>query len=477
MAVSPDLLNLPGLKTLSIMPVGTPPTHHLVSARVADTVRPQTCARTDCCRRLESAGTRQLTLGDTPHGGLPTSIELSYRRWRCADPARRKGSIISDPLPALAAPGHRLTARLVRHVENMAIDLPFSTVARLTRVDERQVREIFYAMARSADELFPIEAPQILGIDEVHLNKRRGCAVFTDIGRSRVVEISQSRSTETVIATLLGMSNWQAIRVATMDMCDAYADAIRKVRPDLPIVLDKRHTIDLIRQEMDLIRRDLRLSLPRRQRRLLSGDAKLFNKRRYDLTEQEKSTLSVWRERFPMLSEAYALKEKIFDLFNRRISRAAAEEAFDTWHLSMSEELARAFKPAVDAIQKRRAEVFNYFDFEGGVTNAYTETANGMIKRIYREARGFGHRFVAKGEHPESDAAFWRFRAKVLMKHGGRDLAELARLRVEGKPEQASDRSADGSNLAILAAGPVRQRRCRRVPDSRQFDLFLPAAA
>jgi transposase len=300
MAVSPDLLNLPGLKTLSIVLVGTPPTHHLVSARVVDTVRPPTCAHTDCCRRLESMGTRQLTLGDTPHGGLPTSIELSYRRWRCADPARRKGSIISDPLPALAAPGHRLTARLVQHVENMAVDLPFSTVARLTRVDERQVREIFYKMARSADELFPIEAPLILGIDEVHLNKRRGCTVFTDIGHSRVVEISQSRSAETVIATLLGMTNWQAIRVATTDMCDAYADAIRKVRPDLPIVLDKRHVIDLIRREMDQIRRDLRLSLPKRQRRLLSGDAKLFNKRRFKLSEQEKSTLSVWRGDVPV---------------------------------------------------------------------------------------------------------------------------------------------------------------------------------
>lgn len=477
MAVSPDFLNLSGLKTLSIVPVGAPTTHHVVSAQVVETVRPPTCAHTDCCRRLESAGTRQLTLGDTPHGGLPTSIELSYRRWRCADPARRKGSIISDPLPALAAPGHRLTARLVRHVENLAIDLPFRIVGQQTRVDERQVREIFYAMARSADELFPIEAPQILGIDEVHLNKRRGCAVFTDIGRSRVVEISQSRSAETVIATLLGMTNWQAIKVATTDMCDAYADAIRKVRPDLPIVLDKRHVIDLIRQEMDQIRRDLRLSLPKRQRRLLSGDARLFNKRRFKLSDQEKATLSVWRERFPVLSEAYALKEKIFDIFNRNISRTAAEEAFDTWRLSMSEELAKAFRPAVDAIQKRRSEVFNYFDFEGGVTNAYTETANGMIKRIYREARGFGHRFVAKGENPESDAAFWRFRARVLMKHGGRDLAELARLRVEGKPEQAPDRSADGSNLSILATGPVRQRRCRRVPDLRQFELFLPAAA
>jgi transposase len=250
----------------------------------------------------------------------------------------------------------------------MAIDLPFSTVARLTRVDERQVREIFYKMARSADELFPIEAPLILGIDEVHLNKRRGCAVFTDIGRSRIIEITQSRSAETVIATLLGMTNWQAIRVATTDMCDAYADAIRKVRPDLPIVLDKRHVIDLIRQEMDQIRRDLRLNLPKRQRRLLSGDAKLFNKRRFKLSEQEEATLSVWRERFPTLSEAYALKERIFDIFNRRISRTAAEEAFDTWRRSMSEELARAFKPAVDAIQKRRAEVFAYFDFEGHVT-------------------------------------------------------------------------------------------------------------
>ena len=143
----------------------------------------------------------------------------------------------------------------------------------------------------------------------------------------------------------------------------------------------------------------------------------------------------------------------------------------------MSEELAKAFKPAVDAIQKRRSEVFNYFDFEGRVTNAYTETANGTIKEDSREAKGIGHRFVAKGENPESDAAFSRFRARVLMKHGGRDLAELARLRVEGKPQQALDHSADRSNLAMLAAGPVRQRRCRQVPDLRQFDLFLPATA
>ena len=91
MAVSLDLLNLSSLETFSILPVGTPPTHNLVSARVADTVRPQTCAHTDCCRRLESAGPRQLTLGDTPHGGLATSIELSYRRWRCVDRHAVKG--------------------------------------------------------------------------------------------------------------------------------------------------------------------------------------------------------------------------------------------------------------------------------------------------------------------------------------------------------------------------------------------------
>src|SRR3954471_23842290 len=145
MAVSPDLLNIPGLQACNLTPVGTPPTSYLISAEVAGRVRPKTCAHTGCCGKLESAGTRQLTLGDTPHGGLPTSIELSYRRWRCTDPARRKGSLIRDPMPALAAPGHRLTPRLVQHIENLAIDLPFSTVARLTKVDERQVREIFYA--------------------------------------------------------------------------------------------------------------------------------------------------------------------------------------------------------------------------------------------------------------------------------------------------------------------------------------------
>jgi transposase len=490
MAVSPDLLNIPSLQTLSITPVGAPPTHHLVSARVVDTVRPQTCARENCCRRLESAGPRLLNLRDTPHGGLPAKLELSYRRWRCAKRTRGDGSVVHDPLPMIE-PGHRITTRLARYVERLSLRHGFAEIARLTGIDERQIAEIVYRASRAAAELLPSEAPPILGIDEVHI-AGRACLVLTDISRRRIIGLASSRSKATVLQEILKLGNWSAVRAATTDMCDAYADAVREVCPGAVIILDKRHVIDLVRTSMEDVRHVVRRSLPRGQQKLLKHDHVIFNKRRFKLSVSQKLRLQDWAARFPKLAAAYTLKEELFDIFNRNWSRAEAEAAFDAWHASIPADLVEAFASAVAAICKRRDGVFAYFDHyiedfdpavssvdaekhKRRVTNAYTEAANGLIKRVYREAHGFGKRFSVDADDAQAEAAFERFRVLILWKYGNHHLVEPARLRELTKTDKVAQRTNMAKQLAIRATAPVRVTGRRRHPNPSQLVLSLAA--
>lgn len=68
------------------------------------------------------------------------------------------------------------------------------------------------------------------------------------------------------------------------------------------------------------------------------------------------------------------------------------------WEASIPEELYKPFRPVKTAFRNWKTYILNYFDDER-ITNAFTESFNAKIRRVYRDGRGY---------------TFERLRAKVL---------------------------------------------------------------
>ena len=156
-----------------------------------------------------------------------------------------------------------------------------------------------------------------------------------------------------------------------------------------------------------------------------------------DLNESKRLILDTWTENFPDLKDAYWLKERFFNIWLEN-NRDQAETAFHEWKACIPPHLEAAFQPLLTAVTNWHEPIFAYFDH--GVSNAYTEALNGLIKTAQRNARGF---------------SFEVLRAKVLETGGFQRTARPAYR--ERKPAQAdvlshnatSDDIASQTALAI----------------------------
>lgn len=64
------------------------------------------------------------------------------------------------------------------------------------------------------------------------------------------------------------------------------------------------------------------------------------------------------------------------------------------WAASLSKEMRLAFRKVTTYMRNWREPIFNYFDYQGQVTNAYTESLNSFMKNINRVGRGYSFRAI-----------------------------------------------------------------------------------
>lgn len=100
---------------------------------------------------------------------------------------------------------------------------------------------------------------------------------------------------------------------------------------------------------------------------------------------------------FSLSAAAYDLKERLYAVYDVETKEEAWAEYLN-WEASIPDELAKPFKPVKTAFQNWREYILNYFD-DNRVTNAFTESFNSKVRRVYRDGRGY---------------TFERLRAKVL---------------------------------------------------------------
>jgi transposase len=372
-----DYLDLQGMKT-----TGRVPSTDSLRVLAELTTVPGACPHCpNSLFGLKAHGTKSQTIKDAPMRGRTVEIVVKRRRYRCPVCGR-------TCLQPFAGVDERwgMTLRLVEFVERESLLKPFNQVAQETGVAPSTVRAIFREYVARLEEEVCFETPRVLGLDGVYI-RRKERLVLTDIERRRVVQIAAGVKERSVAQALFRLPERKRVEIVTMDMSASLRRAVLYALPWAVIVVDRFHIQRMANQAVDRVRRRIHLGMTRYDRRLVMRDPRLLRKHRDQLKKMGKlDVVEEWLDRLPELRSAYDLKEAFFEVWYSSCS-VFAWRRYEAWEKSVPEELRgrEAFGPLLTAVVNWGDEIFNFFDHR--FTNAYTESANNLIKTVQREGR------------------------------------------------------------------------------------------
>lgn len=353
--------------------------------RVEATVPEETPGYCPKCMALHAKvyrhGSRQQLVHDLPAHGKRVGILLTRTRYRCQECGQTFLQRVAE-----VDDGKQMTARLIRFIEQESLKRTFTSVAGDVGVDDKTVRNLFAAYVERLDKTVEFETPERMGVDEVHLLKKPRF-VMTNLTERTIIAVLAERTKKVVLAHMRAMPDRERVRVVTMDMWRAYADAARDAFPNATVVVDKFHVVRMASQAMEVVRKDQRGSLEAKYRRRLMHDRFILLRRPKDLNDDQRKVMAGWFEQFPVLAEAYRLKEAFYGLWDIP-KKADAIAAYEGWERSITDrELLSAFRPLLTAMHNWRDEIFAFWDHRA--TNALTEALNGIAKTVERAGRGY----------------------------------------------------------------------------------------
>lgn len=353
---------------------------------------PEACKHCGCVGRLYRHGVITLDYRHLPAYRHRVIIRAKVGRYRC----RECGKTMMQPLTDMD-PARGMSKQLVEWIGYASIDDTYASIAREIDVDEKTVRNISddYIDRRMSEHT--VEAPLVLGIDELTLMGQKR-AIFVDIDGKRLLDIIPTMDQAAVARWLTLLPNRQNVRIVTMDMHGPYADVVRDLMPRAKIVIDKWHVVSKANEKLDIVRNRHRRAgktkaarrNPHRGRRLLQAHGK-------NLSPHRRFVLDGVLLNNPLLKDAWEAKEGFYAIWEAK-SPHEAERLFDAWAASIPSTVPE-FKDLFATVDKRRGPIFEYFRYP--FTNAYTEARNRLVKDFARAGRGY---------------AFKRIRAKAILK-------------------------------------------------------------
>lgn len=353
---------------------------------------PTTCVncKSTTIRRF---GRREQLLKDLPIHGKRVGIYVDTRRFQCLS----CNKTFYEPLPE-ADNSRNMTKRLANWIGKQAVSRTFLSLADEVGVAEGTVRSIFRDYINELEKTVRFEIPQWMGIDEIHLIKPRG--VISNIQNNTIVEILKDRNKKTVINYFARLNGIDQIHYVAMDMWKPYKDAVELMIPHAKVVIDKFHVVRMANDALERVRKSLRQQLTTKQRRGLMHDRFVLLKRERDLTPQESLLLDGWCQNYPELGLAYRQKEDFYMIYESN-SISEARKRYVSWSRTLTPEIATAYSDLTRAWNNWEPYIVNYF--EHPITNAYTESLNGLIRLMNRLGRGY---------------SFEALRAKILFAEG-----------------------------------------------------------
>lgn len=308
-----------------------------------------------------------------------TALKIRGHKHLCKD----CGSIFVDRFNTLDLCS-KMTNRLRCKIQQLSLTKPFKHIAREYKLSVTTIEKIALAYIREKDSQHIMYSPEVLGIDEAHLNGSIRC-VLTDINEHLLFEMLPKRDKQTVINYLDSLPDSNNIKIVTMDMYRPYREAVYECLPDAAIVIDRFHVVKLINDVLSDYRKTLCKQLSAAEKKEINSVQKVLNANRKDLTANQNKKLGYIYSKYPELKMAYDLKEEFREIYECTNRRAAVLK-YTKW----SRKVKQNFSPYIsitETVNRWSLEIFNYFD--NPYTNGVTEAINGCIKAIARDGKGY----------------------------------------------------------------------------------------
>ncbi|TSD52667.1 ISL3 family transposase [Aeromicrobium piscarium] len=403
---TPDLTTFAGLDELGLEVTGQrlEPGRAVLVCRVAE---PDSwCRRCGCEGAPRDTVTRQLA--HEPLGWRPTLLEVTVRRYRCAECGhvwRQDTSAAAEPRAKLSRRGLRwaLAGLVVQHL----------TVARVAEGlgvawDTANNAVLAEGRRRLIDDKARFDGVAVIGVDEhVWRHTRHGDKYVTVIidltpirdgtGPARLLDMVEGRS-KAVFKSWLAVQDHvfrERIEVVAMDGFTGFKTATTEELPDAVAVMDPFHVVRLAGDALDRCRR--RIQLATHGHRGRSGDP-LYSARRVLHTGAGLLTDRQW-DRIEALfaDDQHVAVEATWGVYQHMIAayrekdRAAGREQMSKLIDSLSRGVPKVLTEVITlgrTLKKRAADVLAYFD-RPGTSNGPTEAINGRLEHLRGSALGF----------------------------------------------------------------------------------------
>jgi transposase len=225
-----------------------------------------------------------------------------------------------------------------------------------------------------------------VGIDETSAKKgHHYVTLAADLKQRRVIFATKGKDEKTIEAFKEHLANKQVnpkqIKNIGIDMSPAYISGIMKNFPDSAIVFDRFHIVKLLNEAMDEVRK-----AERQEHQALKGHKYTFLKKNKNLTEKQRIAKYELIEDYPILGEAYRLKELFDDFWDFKDPEEAT--AFLAYWCDLVEEAnLMPFRKFANTIKTHWSGVVNYIHAK--ISNGILEGINTKIQLAKRRARGF----------------------------------------------------------------------------------------
>ena len=283
-----------------------------------------------------------------------------------------------------------------------------SRVASLIKLDWHTVnavvaRAVERGLARRDNE--PIRN---LGLDEKSIaSGHHYASVLTDVGGSRVLEVTPGRKLEDAQRVLCSLTPEQraGVRAIAMDMWPAYMSAARTALVNAHIVHDKFHVSKYLNDAVDQVRRAEHKRLRAQGDSPLTGTKYAWLKSMPDKRCAEAVAFRHLHQANLRTSRAWSLKESFTAFWDYRYPKSA-ERFFDAWTTRAMRSRIEPMKTVTKMLRRHREGLINYTSHR--ITNAAAEGFNSIIQTLKANARGF--------------RSFDNFRTRILFFCGKLDL-------------------------------------------------------
>ncbi len=326
--------------------------------------------RTKGCRclfddRLLRNGHDRARFRDQELHDMETWLEVKVQKFRCASCK----TVVREDLPDIYRPevkerGHLITSRFMRRLLRDAVRMPFHLAAQANYVDASLVYRVFKDEAQERLKDYVPSLPRYIGVDENHILKGRRFVIY-DIENGVLLDIQPDRQLKSLEPYLARLKGRDKVEVVCQDMWRPYQVLTKRYFPNAVTVVDKFHVVRLANDAVELVRKYLYKTLSVSERRWLKRRNRLFDARWDKCKPEVRAHLEDVLPRYPLLREAYFIKEAFYNVYDRNegrplVARLGAERDLDRWLDSMPDHMKRPFKKLRTAISNWRPHIMRY---------------------------------------------------------------------------------------------------------------------